>query len=225
MPALRALIPSEGWQALLAAGTTRHFETGEVLLRQGDPGSHVLVLTAGYVKVVRLEPDGNTLLLAVRGPGELLGELAVLDGTVRSATTIALRPSLTFVLPKTAFERVIDRFGLENVLLRHLLARYREGEEIRGQLANLPAGDRVVRMLVRLAEALPEPGAGQSVLDLGLSQEELGRAVGLSRSAIAAELARLRGDGLVVTSRRRIAIRDLVALRRLAGASGDARAD
>lgn len=221
MPGLRSLIPSEAWQALLAQGTTRHFEAGEVLLRQGDPGTHVLLLTAGYVKVLRLEPDGSTILLAVRGPDELLGELAVLDGTVRSATAIALRPSLTFVLSRTAFESVIARFGLQNVLLRHLLARYREGEEIRTQLSSSPAQDRVVRMLVRLSQALPQtPGATEPVLDLGLSQEELGTAVGLSRSAVAAELARLRDGGLVATSRRRIVIRDLGALRRLAGAIG-----
>jgi len=54
-------------------------------VRQGDPGTHVLLPTAGIVKVTRFEPNGEELLLALRGPGEAIGEIAVLDGTERSA--------------------------------------------------------------------------------------------------------------------------------------------
>jgi CRP/FNR family transcriptional regulator, cyclic AMP receptor protein len=76
----------------------------------------------------------------------------------------------------------------------------------------LPAGQRVVWALVRLAA----PNA-EGPVDVGLGQAEIGQAVGLSRSMVAAELARLRAQGLVVTARRRVVITDLQRLLALAG--------
>ncbi|WP_075020776.1 Crp/Fnr family transcriptional regulator [Actinomadura madurae] len=81
------------WELLVAAGAERRFGAGDVLLRQGDPATHVLLLTAGRVKALMTLPDGQVLLLAVRGPGELLGEIAVLGGGDRSARASASRRS------------------------------------------------------------------------------------------------------------------------------------
>lgn len=92
---LRTLLPVEAWQALLASGTVRRFERGEILMRQGEPGSYVFILAAGRVKVARVDVDGNELLLAIRGVADILGELAVLGGRMRSATVTALVPCIT----------------------------------------------------------------------------------------------------------------------------------
>ena len=58
---LKSLLPPEAWQALLAGGAVRQFAKGEVLMRQGEPGSYVFVLAAGRVKVARVDADGNDL--------------------------------------------------------------------------------------------------------------------------------------------------------------------
>jgi|HubBroStandDraft_5_1064220.scaffolds.fasta_scaffold100240_3 hypothetical protein len=63
-------------------------------MRQGDPGSHVFILAAGRVKIARVDSEGNELLLAVRGVGDIVGELAVLGGGLRSATVTALDAEL-----------------------------------------------------------------------------------------------------------------------------------
>lgn len=201
------------WERLLAAGTGRKFRPGEVLLRQGDTASHVLLLVTGRVKV-ELALSNREMLLAVRGPGELLGEIAVLggDGDHRSSTVTALDPCFTRVLAADRFRALIRQAGLETELLRFAMGRIREGEAWRAEIAVLPAKLRVVRALVRLA--VPE-GAGP--VDVGLGQAEIGQAIGLSRSMVAAELAWLREQGLVVTARRRIIIADLPRLRALAG--------
>ncbi|MCQ0015905.1 cyclic nucleotide-binding domain-containing protein [Actinomadura madurae] len=73
------------WKLLVAAGAERRFGAGDVLLRQGDPATHVLLLAAGRVKALMTLPDGQVLLLAVRGPGELLAEIAALGGRVAPA--------------------------------------------------------------------------------------------------------------------------------------------
>ena len=193
---------------MLAGGTVGRFDPGKVLMRQGEPGTHVFLLTAGHVKVTRVEEHGDEMLLAVRGPGEIIGDIAVLDGSVRTASVTALNPCITYVLSAERFQGVVREFRVDHLLMRHIIARYREGEDVRAEFAELPAGERVTRILLRLVAAIDEPCPA-----LDLSQEELAHAAGLSRSALAAELARLRRRGLLTTGRRRLVIRDLEKLR------------
>ncbi|QXJ26502.1 Crp/Fnr family transcriptional regulator [Actinomadura graeca] len=199
------------WERLVSAGSERRFGAGEVVLRQGDPPTHVLVLVSGRVKVSLTLPKGEVLLVAVRGPGELLGEMAVLGGDDRSATVVAVDACVTRVVTAERFRFLTQSAGVRDELLRRAMRRIREGETWRAETAALPAGPRVARALVRLA-AVAE---GEPV-DVGLGQTEIGQAVGLSRSVVAAELARLRERGLVMTERRRIVIVDLPGLRALA---------
>jgi CRP-like cAMP-binding protein len=172
------------------------------------------MLVAGRVKVVRAAPDGSVLVLAVRGPGEILGDISVLGGEGRSANVIAIDPCETRMIPADRFLVLVRSLGLESELLRHAMSRIREGEAWRAEITALPAGPRIVRTLLRLAA----PGSTAPV-DVGLDQTELGQAVGLARSTVAAELTRLREQGVIATSRRRIIINDIGRLRALA-ASG-----
>ncbi|MQY09483.1 Crp/Fnr family transcriptional regulator [Actinomadura macrotermitis] len=205
---LGRLLPPQTWNKLLAEGAARRFSEGELLLRQGDAGTHVLLLTSGHIKVTRLEPDGEELLLAVRGPGEVIGELAVLDESTRSANVLALTQCITYVLAASRFRRILTEFDVEGMVLRHVIGRYREGEEVRAELAELPAEGRVARVLLRFASAV---GGPRPVLCL--SQDELAGAAGLSRAAFAAELGKLRERNVVATGRRRVTICDPARLR------------
>jgi CRP-like cAMP-binding protein len=213
---LGSLLPRDAWNALQRNGAYRRYDAGETLLRQGEDGTHVLVLTSGQVKIIRVEPDGSELLLAIRSPGEVLGEIAVLGGTTRSATVTALDPCLTYALAAVKFRRIIDDFRLHGLLFGYFLTRLREAEDIRAELAELAASQRVARTLVRFAAMTAPPRAEGTAVDIRLSQDELASAVGLSRSAVAAELADLRRRGLVSTARRRVIILDLDGLRALA---------
>jgi CRP/FNR family cyclic AMP-dependent transcriptional regulator len=223
MEGLAAVLPTTVWQTLLRAGRPQRYSRDEQLLRQGDDGTHVLLLTAGRVKVTRHEADGRELLLAVRGPGEALGEISAWDGSARSATVTALEACLTYILTAAQFRIVLDSSDSGKLLLRHVVSRLRESEDSRADLADLPAPHRIVRTLLRLgasAASTHRHGLKDAekpvTIDLGLSQEELARAAGLSRSALAAELARLRRCGLVSTGRQRIVLLDVAGLSRLA---------
>ncbi|MGI8335221.1 Crp/Fnr family transcriptional regulator [Actinomadura scrupuli] len=171
----------------------------------------MLALIAGRVKVLRTSPDGSVVVLAVRGPGELLGDISVLGGDDRSATVIALDPCEVRLIPAEHFLYLVRSQGWETQFLRHAMSRIREGEAWRAELATLPAGPRLARTLLRLAAPRPARSA-----DVGLNQTELGQAAGLSRSTVAAELARLREQGIIATTGRRIVIIDLHRLRALA---------
>jgi CRP/FNR family cyclic AMP-dependent transcriptional regulator len=201
----------EVWARLLSAGAPRFYEQGAVLLRQGEPASYILPLVAGRVRVTRVSRDGSVLVLGVRGPGEILGDIAVLGGDDRSATVTATCRCETRLIPADRFLLMVRSLGMERQLFRHVMVRSREGDEWRADLAARPAGPRLARTLIRLAISGPDGSA-----DVDLDQAELGQAAGLSRSTVAAELARLREQGVVATARRRIVITDLPRLRILA---------
>lgn len=199
---LGALMPLQAWHATLVNGSPRQYATGEILVRQGDEGRFVLALTHGLVKVTHLEPDGHELVLAVRGRGELIGDLSYLDHRRRSATITALSPCVTYILPDARFRKIVSDFTLGDLVFCHVIARLRESEEIRAELTGLPARRRLARSLLRLS-----PG-GCCVL----TQSDLATTAGMSRSAVASELAWLRRHALVRTGRRRIWIADALGL-------------
>ena len=107
---------------------------------------------------------------------------------------------------------MIQAKSLEGEFLRHAMARIRQGQERREELASLPAGRRLARTLLQL---LPT-GPGMPP-DVALSRSELGQAAGLARSTVAAQLARLRELGAIDTRRGRILLTDLARLRAVAG--------
>jgi CRP/FNR family cyclic AMP-dependent transcriptional regulator len=193
-------VSQQTWERLSEEGTGRRFAAGETLLRQGELPTYVLLLSSGRVKAVVDLPGGESLLLAVRGPGEVLGIMGVLSASERSATVTAVDPCTTRVLSAEHF-RAILRAEEETEVIRLAMLRIREGETWRAEASVLPAPDRVARALLRLA--VPIPGRP---LEVPLSQSEIGNAVGLSRGAVAVELAKLRDAGTISTGTRKVVI-------------------
>jgi hypothetical protein len=89
---LPAVAAPDAAALLRVPGAEKRFRVGEYLLRQGEPADHVLLLRTGLVKVLSVSPAGGQTILALRGPGQLLGELGSIDGAPRSAAVIALEP-------------------------------------------------------------------------------------------------------------------------------------
>ncbi|MFI9359398.1 Crp/Fnr family transcriptional regulator [Streptomyces lydicus] len=207
------MLTDEAWRALRDQGAPRTFPERSVMLRQGSAGTHLLALTEGLAKVVCREPGGSVTWLAFRGPGDLLGEVSVFNGTPRTAEVVALTPCTAVVLEAERFRRFIDQRGLIMDLMRQALFRLRESDVHRTELLTLPLVVRLARALLRLAE-LTAPGKESDVVRLtGLSQEEIAQATGVTRNAVITGLQRLRESGAVETARRVIVIKDMKALR------------
>ncbi|MFB7471335.1 Crp/Fnr family transcriptional regulator [Kitasatospora sp. NPDC056184] len=208
---LRHLMGEARWSALLAGAHVRRHPIGDTLLHQGEAGTHVLALLGGVAKVVRREPDGDLTLLAFRGPGEVLGEVAVLDDGVRSASVQAIVDCSVAVVTRAAFLRFVADHGLYPVMVRYALGRLRESDLARG------GGDVVARLagaLVVLAElsaggpgGAPDPG-----VTLALTRDDLAQYLGVSRNTVTAGLAELEPLH-VACGRKRITVGDLAALR------------
>jgi len=216
---LAEMISGDEWQYLVSVGNLRRFPVGKSLMRQGDPADCVMLLGTGRVKVLRVDASGNCLLLAVRGPGELIGEIGLFGDGRRSGTVTAIEACRASVITADRFTAVVRSLGLENVLLRHMSRRLCEGEDIRAELAALPADRRIACALLRWTEPLAVGQAGirqGERVCVGLRQMELAYAAGLARSTLAAELNELRARGIIATGRRQIVITDLAKLRQVA---------
>ncbi len=185
-------------------------------MSQGEPAETVHALVSGRVKIVRSDGAGKHHLLAVRGSGDLLGEIAVLGDGTRSATVIAIDLCRTRVFTMAAFGAFCDECGLVEELTRHLVRRLREGEAIRAELAALPGRPRLLKFMLRLARSSVAVPQAEGKVDIGIGQTDLMLGVGLSKAKVAAELSRLKGKEAVVRSRAPIVV-DVKTLAALAG--------
>ncbi|MFF4925085.1 Crp/Fnr family transcriptional regulator [Kitasatospora sp. NPDC001261] len=215
---LRHLMGDAVWAGMLEEAFERRHPIGATLLRQGEPGTHVLALRTGVAKVSRRERNGDVRLLAFRGPGELLGEVAVLDDGVRSASVQAISDCTVAVLTKEAFLRFVAERGLFPVMVRYAMGRLRESD-----LARI-GGDVVPRLaaaLVALADLSTGPAqtSGRRI-ELALTRDELAQHLGVSRNTVTAGLTALAAHR-VEAGRKSIALDDLPALRRAADVPRD----
>jgi CRP-like cAMP-binding protein len=212
---LAELAPDERAE-LEQLGSVRRYRRGDVLFHQGDDAGAVVVLRAGHVKATMLN-DGREVILAFPGPGELLGELAAIDGRPRSATVRAVDDIEALVIPGSAFRAFLERRPrIALVLLRGVAERLRESDR---QRVDYAVNDVVVRVASRLVDLCDRYGAQDGAgIDIGLAitQDELAAWAGASREAVAKAMGLLRTLGWVQTERRRILVLDLPALRRYA---------
>lgn len=210
---LGASLPPGAWAELLACGTIRHYPPSAVLLQQGARGAYILALAEGRVLVSKTAPSGEEMIMAIGGPGEILGDMTALDQAPRSAAVTALTDCTVNVLSSEQFRALIRRHEAVEIVARHAFARVREAEHARFQMWTLSVAQRLACALVRLM-------AGSSNDGIELSQDQLARLVGSSRNTIVTTLASLRARGVITTSRRRVIITDLPALHRLAAGNG-----
>jgi CRP-like cAMP-binding protein len=214
-----ALLDPADRAALTERARTRRWPAGASLFLEGELSSSVLVVVSGRVKVFSLTEHGEEILLAVRGPGALLGELGAVDGLPRNASVAALEPVVALVVATPVFIDYLSSRGTAAMVLIQLITqRLRDADRKRVEFAAYDTAARVARRLVELAERFGEPD-GQGVrIGVALSQDELAGWVGASREAVAKALRVLRDRGFVTTGRRTMTVLDLDGLRRRAGA-------
>ncbi|MBA8823010.1 CRP-like cAMP-binding protein [Saccharopolyspora lacisalsi] len=218
-PAFRALAGHSAWSSLVNSGVRGRHDAGTRVLRQGDPGGWVLLCVAGRIKVTYAEPDGRELMLAVRGPGDVLGEFSGRDGGPRSATVRAIESCVVSRLPDERFAETVARFGLDAELNRYILGKTRESSAHVWRMAYRRTPVRLAELLLTIvAAAGPDHRSPATVT---LSQEELADALGLARSAITPVLAEWKETGLITSGRGRVEIEDLAGLSAVARSTGD----
>ncbi|MFI1585913.1 Crp/Fnr family transcriptional regulator [Embleya sp. NPDC020630] len=211
-------LESEDRQALFARGTRLVFPVRQVLLRQHEPSAHVLILLSGWTKVTSAAANGYEALLALRGPGDIIGDGAAVSGRHRSATVTALGQVEALAVETEQFNALLDeRPGITKKLLALTADRTRDSDRRRVQYAAMNVQERLALLLLELMRGHGRDSQEEGVrLTPGLTQSELAGSVGASREAVARLLKDLRERGIVRTERRSLVVIRPEALRRMA---------
>jgi CRP-like cAMP-binding protein len=202
--------------ALAQDFTHLKFQQGEPIFYQGDPGHTLYIVEAGQVRIYVQSEDGQELSVTVCGPGDLFGEMAVIDGLPRSASAIAMEPTRVLSLSRERFREQLRRspqFALN--FMKALSVRIRSSTRTMDTLTTLNVPSRVARKLLELAQkhGAPEPGGVR--LGLNLTQTDLASLLGTTRESINKALGQFKKQGWVSQQGGQIVIVDPEALRRL----------
>ncbi|HEV7932496.1 MAG TPA: Crp/Fnr family transcriptional regulator [Actinomadura sp.] len=199
--------------ALRAVARPRTYAVKMPLCYQGDESDHIIVIERGWAKVTSATEDGHEVVLAVRGPGDLIGESAGLGDRQRSATVTAISTLWGLVVPAGRFAMFLDEHPRAWRMVSGTFIRRLDDAGRRVQAhASAEASRRLALLLLDLcdlSEQYDRPGPDGSIeIRPPLSQEELGSWVDASRETVARALKEWRALGLVRTGRRKITILD-----------------
>jgi CRP-like cAMP-binding protein len=185
----------------------RRFKAGETIFHEGDPGDSMHVIASGRAKISIESLEGEEAILVTLGPGEVFGELVLLDGAPRSATAVAVEPTVTYVLTQPSFGPLIaENEAFRTAILRNLALDLRRLTVHASELHFL---DLAGRLASRLAHMAAEVGGGSGEVRLGRSytQSELAAMIGGTRQSVNRVVAELVAEGLL-----RVEPHDLVVL-------------
>ncbi len=195
---------------LTSIGTRTSLRDGRVLFRQGDPADAVYLVAVGRIRIVLSTPTGRELLVATKGPGELVGELACLDARDRTATAIAEGPAECVVIRPDRFLEALEEHGaLAVAILRDVSRQVRRADQRIASRDSEDIGTRLAGQLVELCETYGEHSGRAPGVELRINQDDLAAWIGTTRESVGRALARFRGDGLLTTGRGRIRIHDV----------------
>jgi CRP/FNR family transcriptional regulator, cyclic AMP receptor protein len=203
----------EDVRQLLQIARRRRFARNEVVFHRDDPGDSVHLIDKGRFAVRVMTPLGDIATMAIRGPGDSFGEMALVSaGGRRSATVAAVEDGETFSVYRDDFERLRKEHPqVDAILLRFLTREVSTLTERVLEALYVPVEKRVVRRLAELAELYGGPGDGRTLVTL--PQEAVAELAGAKRPTVNGVLRGLQERGIVALGRGRIEIVDRAALR------------
>mgnify|MGYP000928184108 CR=1 FL=1 len=161
-------MPREVLRGLLAGAVPIELRAREALFHAGDDGTGCYYLRQGAAKAAVIAKDGQERLLAVLGPGSLIGELSLFDDLPRSATVSALRPCKLLHMPKASFFQLADRNPqIYRQALRLLTQRLRGTNDQVVAQGTVTVLGRVARAFQSLAEGIGESATGGRIVFAG----------------------------------------------------------
>ncbi len=206
---------------MAASARIRRLAVKQELFHKGDEGSQVYAVASGRLKAFTTSSEGDDVVFDIIGPGELIGEIALLGGTPRTATVTALEPCELLVIDRREFLAFLERNPDAAVeLLRVLAVRIKHLSELVEDTLFLNLPLRLAKKLTALCRIYGQPTADGVRVDLKLSQEEWGDLVGTTRESINKQLRQWTQEGFLRVDGGYIVILRPDALEELAGEPG-----
>lgn len=214
VPLFRSL-DQEAAAALLQQMRPLELARGQALFAENDPGDALYIIAAGKMKIGRKATDGRENLLAVLGPGEMLGELSLFDPGPRTASAVAVSEVRLLELGHIDMLHWLSgRPEVARFLLGALARRLRRTNEALADLVFADVPGRVAKTLLDLSQRFGKKSESGVQVTHDLTQEELAQLVGASRETVNKALAEFANRGWIRTEARSVVLLDVARLER-----------
>ncbi len=186
IPNLFSVFPENLSAQLFATAKPVRLATDQMLFLAGDAGDGCYRVEQGLLKVSIISPAGAERILAIVGPGAILGELSTIDGLPRSASVAAVRESELSFVSRAAFQAFADKHPqIYKHLVTLLTARLRDTDAVVAAGSFLPLKGRVARALLDLSEAFGQDvGQGRILIRQKISQSDVAAMAGIARENV-----------------------------------------
>jgi CRP/FNR family cyclic AMP-dependent transcriptional regulator len=202
-------------QQIAALAIRRPYEPDALVFSQGDPGDSLYGVVTGKVRISASTREGKEMFLNIMEPGDTFGEIALLDGNPRTATATTTAPCELMIIPRAQFLALLQREPTVAIhLLQLLCQRIRWTSAQAEDSALLAVPSRLARRLLSLAKL--HGHHSPKGVQLIISQEEMGRFLGISRQAVNQYLQEWRTKGWVDVGRGKVTVLDESALQTMA---------
>lgn len=207
-------LTSEQFDGLMRKSQRRELKAGETVINQGDEeGNFAVYLLSGGLKVSFVSAGGREIILSYCSPGEVVGEIALLDSGPRTATVSASSASVVYIIPDKAFlDTVSSNPGTAVDVMRELARRIRQLNLVIESDRTFSMGPRLARALVRLIDQ----NGGDGALLHNPSQSDLGAFAGLARENVSRLLSEWEEQGIIARKGRSLIVRNAEYLQSLA---------
>ncbi|PIQ96061.1 MAG: cyclic nucleotide-binding protein [Nitrospinae bacterium CG11_big_fil_rev_8_21_14_0_20_56_8] len=202
-------------QTLAEIVVPKSYRKNQVLIRQGEPGNILFLLTSGSVKISLLGSSGREIILKFLYAHDIFGEMSLLDGKYRSATVTTLEPSRALIIYRDDFVRLIRKnpdFAMN--MLADLNRRLRQATDQIASLTFFDAYGRVAQVLLNLSEKQGRREGAWIRLTLNCSRQEMAALAGLSRETFTRVLHEFQARGYLNVKGKTIMIADEALLKR-----------
>jgi CRP/FNR family cyclic AMP-dependent transcriptional regulator len=209
---IAAMAPAD-CRVLFENAHQKRFCAGQMIFAAGEPGSMVMLIESGRVEVSVTSLSGRKSVLAHMGPGEVLGEIAALDGGMRSADTVATTPVSGLVLSRDNVLRfVAERPIIAQAIITELCRKVRNASDMFTTQSVSEGAPRLAQALLRLFDKWGEPADGATILTERFSQAEIGEFSGLARENVNRHFKAWTEAGILNSEGRRLSLIDRAAL-------------
>jgi CRP/FNR family cyclic AMP-dependent transcriptional regulator len=214
----RGMFAAEPMSASLFEGAaSRRLKADEPLFVAGEPGDGCYRLERGLLKVVVTSPQGEERILAMLGPGAIVGELAMLDEGPRSASVFAVRDcELSFISRAEFEERTIRHPGIYQYLVNVLATRLRQTDEAMAANSFMTVQARLARALLELGKHVgQDDGTGRIVIRHKISQSDLAAMAGVARENVSRLISDWKRNKVITRSSGFYCLIDTTTLKRI----------
>jgi len=212
-------LSAEAFDQLCRYAKHNTLKRGATIFSKGDPGNSLVAVISGTIKISISSPDGRSAILNLIGPGEIFGEVALLDGHARTADATANTNCEIFVIDRREFlpfVRSQPELAMKFIELLCLRLRWTSDQVEQVILQDLPG--RLASALIRLTE---RHGPSEGGLTIAVTQQEISEMVGMTRESINKQLRAWAGRKWVRLEHGAIVVLDVESLQALAGTGGE----